>query len=57
MVTLCLPLLIGRDSFLILNLLLDILDGVAGFNLQSDGFAREGFDEDLHGLVLNVVEK
>ncbi len=32
-------LLIRRDSFLILNLSLDIIDCVAGFNIQCDGLA------------------
>jgi len=31
-----------------LNLGLDVLDGVAGFDLQSDGLPREGLDKDLH---------
>merc|ERR1712156_417194 len=42
------PLLIRGDSFLILNLSLDILNTVAGFNLQGDGFAGQGLDKDLH---------
>merc|ERR1712223_2134979 len=42
------PLLIRGDSFLILNLSLDILNTVAGFNLQGDGFAGKGLHEDLH---------
>merc|ERR1712019_49391 len=41
-------LLIWWDSFLILNLGLDILDGIRRFNLQGDGFTSEGLDEDLH---------
>merc|ERR1712180_256717 len=60
------PLLIRGDSFLILNLSLDILNTVAGFNLQGDGFAGQGLHEDLHaspqpedqmegGLLLYVV--
>ena len=28
--------------------LLDVLDGVTGFHLQSDCLSREGFDENLH---------
>ncbi len=59
-------MLVRGDSFLILDLLLDILDGVAGFDFQSDGFTGQGFDEDLHsssqtkyqmegGLLLDVV--
>jgi len=42
------PLLIGRDSLFVLDLGLDIFDGVAGLDLEGDGFPREGFDEDLH---------
>merc|ERR1711970_1322978 len=42
------PLLIGRDSFLVLNLCLDVLDGVGRLHLESDGFPGEGLDEDLH---------
>merc|ERR1712018_981817 len=41
-------LLIGRDSFLILDLRLHILDGVAWLNLEGDGFACEGLHKDLH---------
>merc|ERR1712223_798336 len=42
------PLLIRGDSFLILNLSLNILNTVAGFNLQGDGLAGQGLHEDLH---------
>ena len=59
-------LLIWRDTFLVLNLGLDILNGVGGFDVQSDGLASESLDEDLHatseaenqvesGLLLDVV--
>lgn len=41
-------LLIRRNALLVLNLGLDIVDGVAGLDLQSDGLARESFYEDLH---------
>ena len=35
-----------------LDLGFDIVDGVGGFDLEGDGFAREGLDENLHlGLV------
>ena len=42
------PLLIRRNSLLVLDLGLDILDGVRGLDLKGDGFTREGFYEDLH---------
>merc|ERR1712025_183990 len=41
-------LLIWGNSFLILDLGLDILNGIGRFNLKSDGFASQGLDEDLH---------
>ena len=42
------PLLVRRDAFLVLDLRFHILNGVAGLDLQGDGFAGEGLDEDLH---------
>uniref|UniRef100_A0A087YL57 Uncharacterized protein n=1 Tax=Poecilia formosa TaxID=48698 RepID=A0A087YL57_POEFO len=42
------PLLVRGDALLILDLGLDVLNGVAGLNLQGDGLAGEGLDEDLH---------
>ena len=42
------PLLVRRDALLVLDLGLDILDRVRGFNLEGDGLAGEGFDKDLH---------
>jgi len=59
-------LLIWRDTFLILDLGLDVLDGVCWLNIKSDGLTGKGLDEDLHttsksedqmesGLLLDVV--
>jgi len=59
-------LLIGWDSLLILDLSLDILNGVSWLNIKGDGLTSEGLDEDLHtssesedemegGLLLDVV--
>merc|ERR1712151_1060299 len=59
-------LLIRRDAFLVLDLGLDILDGVCGLNIKSDGLTSQSLDEDLHttseskdemegGLLLDVV--
>jgi len=42
------PLLIRRDSFFVLNLSFDVLNGVARLNLKGDGFSSESFDKDLH---------
>jgi len=41
-------LLVWRNSFLILDLGLDIFDSVGSLDLKGDGLTREGLDEDLH---------
>ena len=41
-------LLVGRNTFLVLDLGLDVIDSVRGLDLESDGLARESLDEDLH---------
>jgi len=41
-------LLVRRDALLILDLSLDIVDGVRGLDLKGDGLASEGLHEDLH---------
>merc|ERR1711967_68097 len=59
-------LLIRRNTFLVLDLGLDILNGVSWLNIKGDGLTSEGLDEDLHttsesedemegGLLLDVV--
>merc|ERR1719152_1065222 len=59
-------LLIRWDTFFILDLGLDVLDGVSWFDIEGDGLTSEGLDEDLHttsesknemesGLLLDVV--
>jgi len=59
-------LLIGRDSFLVLNLGLDVVNGVRGLDLEGDGLSGKGLHEDLHttsksedqmesGLLLDVI--
>ena len=37
-------LLVGRDTFLVLDLGLDIVDGVRGLNLEGDGFTRKAVE-------------
>merc|ERR1719318_288218 len=60
------PLLVWRNSFLVLDLGLNVLNEVRGFHLQGDSLASQSLDEDLHptpqpedqvegGLLLNVV--
>jgi len=41
-------LLVRGNSLLVLDLGLDIVNSIRGFNLESYGFAREGLYEDLH---------
>merc|ERR1712172_98235 len=41
-------LLIWRNTFLILDLCLHVLDGITRLHLQSDGLASQGLDKDLH---------
>ena len=59
-------LLVGRDAFLVLDLSLHVLDGVGLLDVEGDGLASQGLDEDLHtatesedemegGLLLDVV--
>merc|ERR1712151_1354669 len=41
-------LLIRWDTFLVLDLLLNVVDSVAWLNVKGDSFTCEGFNEDLH---------
>jgi len=41
-------LLIWRNTFLVLDLGLDVFDGVCWFNVESDGLSSQGLDENLH---------
>lgn len=43
------PLLVGRDTLLVLNLGLHILDRVGGLDLERDGLSGESFHKNLHG--------
>jgi hypothetical protein len=45
-------LLVGGDALLVLDLGLDIVNGVRGLDLQGDGLARQGFDENLPVCVV-----
>jgi len=59
-------LLVWGNTLLVLDLLLDVVDGIGGLDLESDGLTGEGLDENLHtttetedemegGLLLDVV--
>jgi len=47
-------LLVWGISLLVLDLGLDIVDGVGRLHLKGDSLAREGLDEDLHVLSRNA---
>ena len=42
------PLLVWGDTFFVLDLGLHIFNGVAWLDFKRDGFAGQGFHEDLH---------
>lgn len=42
------PLLVRRNAHFVLDVGLDILDGVIGLDLEGDGFNSQGVHEDLH---------
>ena len=41
-------LLIGGNSFLVLDLRLDVVNGIRRLDLKGDGLASQGLDENLH---------
>ena len=44
-------LLVRGDSFLVLNLGLDVVNGVGGFDLKGDSLSCQGLDKDLHSTA------
>ena len=50
-------LLVWGNALLVLDLALDIVDGVAGLDLEGDGLARQGFDEAVRVGVLVAVSR
>jgi len=44
-------LLIGGDALLVLDLGLDVLNGVRRLNIEGDGLAGESLNEDLHATA------
>ena len=45
-------LLIWGNTFLVLDLSLDVFNGVGGLDIKSDGFTCEGLNEDLHFFIV-----
>ena len=50
-------LLIGRNTFLVLDLSLHVVNGVGGLDLKGDSLAGKGLNEDLHSFVFNYKVK
>ena len=46
-------LLVWRNSLLVLDLGLDIFDGIRRLDLEGNGLTRQSFDENLHGEVFS----
>ena len=44
-------LLAWRDTLLVLDLGLDVVNGVGGFGLKGNGLARQGLGENLHSTT------
>jgi len=44
-------LLVGRDALLILNLRLDVVNGIGGLHLESDRLSSQRLHEDLHAAT------
>ena len=45
-------LLVWGDSFLVLDLSLDVFNGVRGLDIEGDGLSGESLDENLHVVWL-----
>ena len=48
-------LLIWRNTFLVLDLLLHVFDGIAWFYVKGDGFTGQSLYEDLHCRFVVLV--
>ena len=44
-----------KRTFFILDLRFHVIDGIRRLHFQGDGFARQGFHENLHLLLLRLV--
>ena len=50
-------LLVGREPLLILNLGFNAFGAVRRLHIKSDGLAREGLDENLHGQCIERIQQ
>ena len=56
-------LLFQRNALLVLDLCLDVINGIKDLNVKRNGLSRDGLNEDLHsaahdpiGVILAIVE-
>ena len=49
------PLLVKWNALLMLDLGHDVVDHIARFNFEGDGFSGQGLDEDLHTTTEMIV--
>ena len=49
-------LLVRGNSLLVLNLRLDVIDGVGRLHLEGDGLAGESLHEDLHSYSIGLSD-
>ena len=47
--------MVRGNAFLVLGLGLDVIDGVGGLDLESDGLAGESLNKDLHAGMWKKV--
>jgi len=50
-------LLLRRNSFFVLDLSLDVLDGVVWLDIQGDRFSGQSFDKNLHSTTSKTKDK
>lgn len=48
-------LLVGRDALLVLDLALDVVNGVRGLDLERDGLARQGLHEAVRNRIISLL--
>lgn len=52
------PLLVWRDPLFILDLGLDVINGIAGLDLEGDGLSRKGLDKAVsYKLVAQAIKE
>ena len=50
-------LLVWGNAFFVLDFLLHVVDGIAGFHIESDCLPCQSLDEDLHSAEVRVQDE